>query len=162
MNRKQGVITLLGISGLLLTTLITFLTRELLLFLRKDSDRSDRPILLRYIPVFMIFIVGIIIASLMFLYYFPEIRPNRKRSGFPQSSSPFDVIVHISNTEEVKILEAIKQRGNKAYQFELSRDTGLNRMKVHRVVYRLVERDMLHIEKIGKNKLLRISPWLLD
>ena len=160
MNRKQGVIALIGISGLLLTTLIAFLSRELGLFFRKDDTTLDRPILIRYIPIFMVFIIGVIIASWMFLYYFPEIRPSRKREGSPQSSSPFDVIVHISNEEEVKILEAIKNRGNKAYQFELSRDTGLSRVKVHRIVYRLVERDMLQMEKVGKNKLLRISPWL--
>ncbi|MHA2252950.1 MAG: helix-turn-helix transcriptional regulator [Candidatus Kariarchaeaceae archaeon] len=159
MNRKQIVIVLIVISGALFVLSLATLFREIPLFERQEGKINDRPGYLRYIPTILVFTSGLIIASLVFLYYFPDLRPNKTKRDFPQASA-FNIITYISNDDEEKILHAIKARNNKAYQFELSQDTGLNRMKVHRVVRRLIERDILVVRKVGKNKLLRLSDWI--
>jgi hypothetical protein len=161
-NRKQIVTVLIILSGILFVLSLATLFREIPLFDREEAKTGDRPGYIRYIPTILTFTSGLIIASVGFLYYFPGIRSSKNKPEIPETKSAFDIIAHISNDNEESIMNAIKARNNKAYQFELSQDTGLSRMKVHRVVRRLIERDILTVKKVGKNKLLSLSEWILD
>ncbi|MHA1910474.1 MAG: helix-turn-helix transcriptional regulator [Candidatus Kariarchaeaceae archaeon] len=114
----------------------------------------------RPLGVFAIFSLGLFTGGSLFLYFFPEIRERIHNKALTAAASPYEVILHISTSEEILVVKAIDKLSPKVYQFEISKETGLSRMKIHRIVTRLSERGIINVEKIGKNSQISLSNWM--
>jgi uncharacterized membrane protein len=112
--------------------------------------------------VLFIFLVGVFIGLLVLWYYYPEIRPNRRKRG-EVPKTPLDIVLYISNEDEVKVINAISELEGGAYQFEIAHLADLHKMKVHRVVKRLLERGILRDEFFDekkRNRKLFLADWV--
>lgn len=111
--------------------------------------------------IFLFFVSSIALTIYQILNY---VYPKLVKSDSPaptSNSSPFEIVSHISTEEEVKVLNAILDLSPRAYKFEISRKTGLSRMKVHRILQRLEQRDIVEIEKVGRNSRVKLASWLI-
>ena len=112
-----------------------------------------------------IFFFGVLIGLIILWYYYPEIRPNRmrKKGELPETMSPLDVVLFVSNDDETKVIEAISRLEGGAYQFEIAHLADLNKMKVHRVVKRLLDRGILrdeYFDENQRNRKLFLADWV--
>ena len=119
------------------------------------------PFLRIFTGLFLIFSVAAFTAAAAMWYYFPEIRPRNRRARLKPHATPLEVVLFVSTEEEAKVIEAVKTLSNRAYQFEIARYTGLSRMKVHRIIKRLADRDIVSVTEEGRNRLISLSDWLV-
>ena len=70
--------------------------------------------------------------------------------------------MYICNSDEVDVINAVKNLPHGAYQFEIANLASLSRMKVHRVIKRLVERDILVRVGEGRNSKLYLADWISE
>ena len=108
-----------------------------------------------------IFSLGLTLGIISVINSFPEVANAIHGRTLSQSATPFEVLLHISSNEEISILESIKKLSPKAYKFEIARQTGLSRMKVHRIITRLSDRGILEVDKDGRYSQVRLANWLL-
>ena len=157
-----GLIVISGIIFMFLLFLIGFILHEQ--FGASDEELSGTsvapPWFVRISFAIFIFMIGWLFGLFMVWYYFPEIRPKNRNGKLSATASPYDVVIYISKPEEVKVIEAVRQLGNKAYQFEIARYCNLSRMKVHRIIQRLAERGIIQVEKQGKHRKISLSEWM--
>lgn len=112
------------------------------------------------IIVSIVFSIGVLSASIMFWYYYPTIRPNRRRSKITKDAKPLEVVKYFSSDDESSILDLIQNAGYSSYQHELVKATNFSRMKVHRIVSKLINRGILEKDKPVKNSKISIVEWL--
>ena len=99
--------------------------------------------------------------SQLLVYMFPEIK-SKKDDGISFQSTPYNVVLQISTEDEVTVIEKIKELAPRAYKFEIARATGLSKMKIHRIINRLEQRDILSVVKVGRNSQISLQNWLLS
>ncbi|MHA2030993.1 MAG: helix-turn-helix transcriptional regulator [Candidatus Kariarchaeaceae archaeon] len=110
--------------------------------------------------ILFIFSLGILVGGVYLSYFYPELR--EKIHGKEISSNPtsLEVLLYMSSDEEIKIIKSIQTLAPKAYKFEIARDTGLSRMKVHRILMRLSERGVVRIIKDGRYSQIYLMDWI--
>ncbi len=74
--------------------------------------------------------------------------------------SPFISVSKTLTAEERKVLDVLASHDGKYLQKYICKETGLSRLKVHRIVTRLAERGVLTYEKSGNTNEVRLSKWL--
>ncbi len=115
----------------------------------------------KLIVPFALLALGILIGTSIYWYYFPEFN-GIKNNELKKPSSPVQIIKYISTKEEADVIDAIINNNNRAYQFEIARYTGMSRMKVHRIVQRLIDRNIVIKEKVGKNSRITLADWIIQ
>lgn len=104
-----------------------------------------------------------------FVYYvtLPEIavksdtRPPEK----PPEADPgqsWSALVRTSSPEERKVLEVLKAHGGKYLQKFVVKESGLSRLKTHRILSRFAERGVIYAERKGNTNEISLAPWLLS
>ncbi len=101
-------------------------------------------------------------------YYvaFPEIRAGQPQSpeGRPgQDVNPgvsWEVLMRTSKPEEKKVLEALAAHDGSYLQKFVVKETGLSRLKTHRIVSRLAERGVVTVERSGNTNQVSLAPWV--
>lgn len=73
---------------------------------------------------------------------------------------PIDAVYKVLLPDEQKIVGILKDAGGRATQKELTRRTGLGRVKIHRNVHRLAEKNVVTIEPAGKTNTITLTEWL--
>ncbi len=73
---------------------------------------------------------------------------------------PIDAVYKVLLPDEQKIIGILKDAGGKATQKELAIKTGLGRVKIHRNVHRLAEKNVVTIEPAGKTNTITLTDWL--
>lgn len=130
-------------------------------FDRSDFDENRPPVAFGFIFIAIVSGLGTITGFLAMYYYYPEIRQFMgDKKKISSSSSPLDVVLYISTPEEAQVIAAIDELQQRTYQFEIARVTGLSRMKVHRILKRLEERDIVHRDQDGRGGRVFLSTWL--
>ena len=102
------------------------------------------------------------------IYYFtgPKIRitdPESKTivDQTPQNTAtPFASVSKTLATEERKVLDVLIAHNGKYLQKYIRAETGLSRLKTHRIVARLAERGIVTLERSGNTNEVHLSSWL--
>ncbi|MCH8907464.1 MAG: hypothetical protein IH840_10280 [Candidatus Heimdallarchaeota archaeon] len=158
LTRRKITAILIPLVGFIALGSIFYIIFDIILGIG-GPDGADRPDVFILVPVFL-FGVGTFSGLLAFYYYYPEIRNRPNVDELKDNPTILDVVKYISNGDEVQIIDAIRQLDKGAYQFEITSLTDLSRMKVHRVIKRLVDRDILFKEGNGRNSKIYVSEWI--
>ena len=165
-RRKYLIVTAIIFVGFLALMFLFGIIGVILYELGYNLENRDPPLPVRLMFPLFLFLWGIFIGLVVVWYYYPEIRPHKHNGRMLTSKNPLDVVKYISNENEVKVIEAIGRLPHGAYQFEISNLADLPRMKVHRVVNKLVEQDILikmePKDGESKNSKYYISEWLQE
>ncbi|HDH27962.1 MAG TPA: winged helix-turn-helix transcriptional regulator [Euryarchaeota archaeon] len=73
---------------------------------------------------------------------------------------PIEAVSKVLLPDEQKIVRILKEKGGRATQKELARKTGLNRVKIHRNVHRLAEKNIVTVEPAGNTNTITLTEWL--
>lgn len=110
--------------------------------------------------LFVFFVISLAVSSSRTLvYFFPQFS-KKDTTEKPANQLPLDIVKFVSLEDERLIIDAIEKLSPRVYKFEIARETGLSRMKVHRNLLKLEERGIVEIEKVGKNSRVRFTKWL--
>ena len=101
-------------------------------------------------------------------YYaaFPEIRPSLQQPSSPPAEEKarpdvsWAVLIKTSKPEEKKVLEVLAAHDGSYLQKFVVKETGLSRLKTHRIVSRLAERGIITVEASGNTNQLTLPAWL--
>ncbi len=163
MSRKRTTITVtIGVTAVLILASLVFIGRELGHFddeMGPGNDEHPKEPLMAW-SFLSVFCLGIGSTLGFIRYYYPEFRERKRPNGITPDAKPLQVVRYVSTPAEVDVLDAITNLGNRAYKFEIARYTGLARMKVHRIVVRLSDRNVVFVEKEGRHVRVFLSEWL--
>lgn len=74
--------------------------------------------------------------------------------------TPYMSISKTLTNEERQVLDVLVSHDGKYLQKYIRAETGLSRLKTHRIVARLAERGIVALEKSGNTNEVRLSSWL--
>jgi uncharacterized membrane protein len=87
-------------------------------------------------------------------YYFMSQKIESKQENLKKNTS---VILKLMNADEKKLIEILVNNNGKALQAQLTRLPGMNKVKSHRIVKKLIERGVIKIEKYGKTNFITLN-----
>jgi uncharacterized membrane protein len=119
-----------------------------------------------FMPFFFLIpfvLVAILLAGIIGLVYsslFPEIR-NIAVSPAPQTRETSLVAVKKTlSPEEQKVMEVLMMHDGKYLQKYIVKESGLTRLKVHRILARFAERGIVTIKEYANTNEVTLSEWL--
>ncbi len=106
--------------------------------------------------ILWLIIVGCVIGIVsVFAYYltFPEIKspPHEVKD-----SGSYDVVLRFLKEDEKKVVEVLRNSGNESLQKDIAKQTGLSKIKTHRVIARLAERGVVKAQRHGRTNRIRL------
>jgi uncharacterized membrane protein len=129
-----------------------------------------------YFGIVFAVLVGVTVVGVGGLAYylaFPEIRTRAeaKTAAAPIVNStveqpmqgavtPYESIVKTLTNEERRVIEVLAAHDGKYLQKYIRKETGLSRLKTHRIVARLAERGIVSLEKTGNTNQVFLANWL--
>ncbi len=72
----------------------------------------------------------------------------------------WDVLIRTSKPEERKVLEVLAAHSGSYLQKFIVKESGLSRLKTHRIISRLVERGVVTAVQSGNTNDIALAPWL--
>ncbi len=128
--------------------------------------------LLTYFGVLFVVMIGLTVVGIVGLAYYllyPQIRigavhpqPTFKIIS-PQASSetsPYNAVTKTLTEEERKIINVLNAHNGKYLQKYIRSETGLSRLKTHRIIARLADRGIVSLEKTGNTNQVFLADWL--
>jgi uncharacterized membrane protein len=112
-----------------------------------------------------------IISVIGLVYYlaYPQIKLGIAKptiaSAINQSAnitSPYESIEKTLTHEERKVINVLNAHEGKYLQKYITKETGLSKLKTHRVVARLAERGIVSSEKMGNTNQVYLANWLQE
>lgn len=118
------------------------------------------------LAVFVLIVVGVL--GLVYYLAYPEIkiaRPEQAIAAVAQSSRPdvkesWETVIRTSKPEERKVLEVLATHDGTHLQKLIVKETGLSKLKTHRILSRFVERGIVTAVKKGNTNEITLMPWL--
>ena len=118
--------------------------------------------------ILLIVLAGIAIlgiGGLSYFYLFPEINnisqtPQTIQSKETEKDSSYESVLKTLNEDERKVLNTLKKHNGKYLQKYIRHETGLSRLKTHRVIARFAERGIVTLEKSGNTNEVTLAEWL--
>lgn len=81
-------------------------------------------------------------------------------SSSQNTVAPFVSVAKTLTAEERKVLDVLLAHDGKYLQKYIRAETGLSRLKTHRIIARLAERGIVTLEKTGNTNEVHLSSWL--
>ena len=106
-----------------------------------------------FVAVLALGIIGLAYSSLL-----PEIRNIPIVPPKPQAS--LDAIMKTLTAEEQKVVEVIMVHDGRYLQKYIVKESGLTRLKVHRILARLAERGIVTIREYANTNEVAVAEWL--
>ena len=78
------------------------------------------------------------------------------------SNDPINVALRLLESDERRVVDALIAAGGTLLQKEISWKTGFSRVKTHRILVRLIQRDVVTSEKYYNTNKITLSEWLHD
>lgn len=119
--------------------------------------------------VLLILSIGLIIVGVggsIYFYLFPEMSTCKVNLNNPEiqssnsSESSFKTILKTMTEDERKVLEVLKNHNGKYLQKYIRTETGLSRLKTHRIIARFAKRDIVTLEKVGNTNEVKLKGWI--
>jgi hypothetical protein len=115
-----------------------------------------------FIPLSSLLFLSIVLASMVGVIYFlvlPEMKDYFESDPGNGASS---MVMKTLKPEERMIVNILKVHGGTYLQKFIGQETGMSRLKIHRVVTTLSERGIVHIERKGNTNEVSLAKWFLD
>ena len=74
--------------------------------------------------------------------------------------TPYDSVSKTLTTDERKVVDVLTSHNGHYLQKYIRAETGLSRLKIHRIVSRLAERGIVTLEQSGNTNKVYLSSWL--
>jgi len=149
------------------------------------NGSTATPSYLWLIPVVLGALVGVAVIGVAFYYAYPELKyirgntictPNSSNTQFEASNNPTnvkktsvelpnvsyncDVILKTMTPEEKKVLNVLVAHQGKYLQKYVVKESGLSRLKTHRIVARFAERGIVTVKEVGNTNEIVVSDWV--
>ena len=113
-------------------------------------------------------LVGVGVLGLVRFVAYPEIKiaaPTQATMAAPRPSplgvkESWETVVRTSKPEERKVLEVLAAHDGTQLQKFIVKESGLSKLKTHRIVSRFVERGIATAVKTGNTNAITLAPWL--
>jgi uncharacterized membrane protein len=132
-------------------------------------DRGTVNPLLPYFGVLFAVLVSVTIIGIVGLAYYlmyPQIRIGATKSSSTinqpalNTVSAYESVAKTLTDEEQKIINVLNAHSGRYLQKYIRNETGLNRLKTHRIIARLAERGIVSLEKTGNTNQVYLANWL--
>jgi len=154
------------------------------------NGSTATPSYLWLIPVVLGIAVGVAVVGVAFYYAFPELKyirgnttcnPAKVSSGIqtqvvnpavepnspattatnaPKAANSCEVLLKTMTSEEQKVLNVLVAHNGKYLQKYVVKESGLSRLKTHRIVARFAERGIVTIKEFGNTNEIVVSEWV--
>ena len=106
--------------------------------------------LYKMVPVFIL--IGIIIGAAVFFFMTSKLEDKKR-----DAEKIAQTLIQFLNKDEKLVVQKILENDGKAFQSEISRIEGIGKLKSHRIIQRLSDRQVIEIEKHGKTNIIKLS-----
>ncbi len=149
--RKQVVL------GIIIVSIFIFLVTVLVFVYAVSSEGEQVPsfllLFLNYHIHFMV-IMGLFgVGSGVVVYNILNTTIEKQKKV---AKANIGIIMKFLTKEDRQVLALLMSKGGMTTQSEISRLNGMSRLKAHRVVRKLEERGIVHVEKSGKINMVRV------
>lgn len=90
----------------------------------------------------------------------PKERGSKLSETQPTSAMTWPVLMKTSKPDERKVLEVLASHGGKYLQKLVVKESGLSKLKTHRIVSRFAERGIITVVKSGNTNEIALADWL--
>ena len=119
---------------------------------------SDLPFI---IPLSSLLFLSTVLASMVGVIYL-LVLPEMKNYVSGNGRDVAVVVLRTLKPEERKVVGVLDAHGGTYLQKFITKESGLTRLKTHRVVAALSERGIVHVEKRGNTNEVSLAKWFLD
>lgn len=103
-----------------------------------------------FIPIFAFF--GLVVGALIYYILYGDLEKKDKLIKYNT-----DVILHLLNPEERRVIKKIVENEGKVQQLEITYMEGYTKVKAHRIIESLAQKGIIQKEKLGKMRLIRMN-----
>ncbi|MDG6910673.1 MAG: hypothetical protein JRN08_09925 [Nitrososphaerota archaeon] len=117
-----------------------------------------------FVGIAVLGVVGAV--GLAYSLAYPEI----KQAPSPQAPAPetgasaaemsWDVLIRTSKEDEKRVLGVLAAHGGSYLQKFVVKESGLSKLKTHRIVARLAERGVVSVVRSGNTNQVSLAPWV--
>jgi predicted transcriptional regulator len=139
-----------------------------------ESTPTSTNSLLPYFGALFVVMIGLTvvgIAGLAYYLLYPQmkmgavsVQPQPTVQNASQQTknvvTPYESVSKTLTAEELKIINVLNAHNGKYLQKYIRSETGLSRLKTHRIVARLAERGIVSLEKTGNTNQVFLANWL--
>lgn len=107
-------------------------------------------LLYQLVPIFIS--IGVIAGVLVFYFMSEKIDKTKK-----SLKANTDILLKFLNPDEKKVIDLLLKGKGKVLQAELTRLPGMNKVKSHRVVQKLLDKKVIEKQTLGKTRVIAFS-----
>jgi hypothetical protein len=118
--------------------------------------------LILLIPLSTLLFLSTVLASMVGVIYFlvlPEMKNYYESDPGKEAGA---MVLRTLKPDERKVVGVLKVHGGNYMQKFITQETGLSRLRTHRVVATLAERGIVHVERRGNTNEVSLAKWFLD
>ncbi len=115
-----------------------------------------------FIPLSSLLFLSTVLASMVGVIYFlvlPEMKTYYESDPGKDAGA---MVLRTLKPDEKRVVGVLKVHGGAYMQKFITQETGLSRLKTHRVVATLAERGIVHVERRGNTNEVSLAKWFLD
>jgi hypothetical protein len=115
-----------------------------------------------FIPLSSLLFLCTLLASMVGVIYFlvlPEMKTYYESDPGKEAGA---MVMRTLKPDERKVVGVLKVHGGSYMQKFITRETGLSRLKTHRVVATLAERGIVQVQKKGNTNEVTLAKWFLE
>ena len=145
------------VFGIMVISIFIFLVTVLVFVYVLSSKGEDVPVIFRpfleYHIHFMVImgLFGVFSGVIVYTMLNATLEKQKKLIN-----TNIDIIMKFLSTEDQEILVLLRKKEGMTTQSEIAKLPGMSRLKAHRIVKKLEERGIIHIEKYGKINMIRL------
>jgi len=83
-----------------------------------------------------------------------------EKEQFSQKTDSWPVLLRTSKPDEKKVLEVLAAHDGKYLQKYISKESGLSKLRTHRIIARFVERGVVTASRSGNTNEVSLADWL--
>jgi hypothetical protein len=132
----------------------------------QGGSMSVNPLMPYFGALFIVLVSLVIVGVVGLTYYliYPQIPVGTTHKAENQpATNPASAYASVAKTltpQELKVVAALNVHNGKYLQKYISKETGLSRLKTHRIIARLAEREIVTLEKVGNTNQVTLADWL--
>jgi hypothetical protein len=132
----------------------------------QGGSTSVNPLMPYFGALFIVLVSLVIVGVIGLTYYlvYPQIPVgtihNAENQPATNSASAYASVAKTLTPEELKVITALNAHNGKYLQKYISKETGLSRLKTHRIIARLAQREIVTLEKVGNTNQVTFADWL--
>jgi len=170
MNRTSLFLLALIVAAVAVVSSVgTFLPHQMMMYGMSGmmGGRVGGEMMNFFWPTMMTASIAVIAVVVAYVIAYPAIKYSTASGQEEQSQvlpastfDPMDIVMRVAKPDERAALEVLKSSGGVCLQKEITYETGLSKLKTHRIVARLAERGIIQVKKAGKTNEISVPAWL--